>query len=235
VREIPRVAVVPTHNRPVELERCLRAIGPQCDAVIVIDNASTPPVEQLDAHVSATADACNYVTTRVIRDEEQPPNLSRLWNVGLACATASVSNGAMPYDVAVLNDDAVPPPGWWDAVSRSMRAHGAAAASSDPLDSLPPGGSTIWHGDAPMAVVTRLTGWAFILRGELGLRFDERLRWWYGDDLISLHARERGGLVHVGGVPVPNVCANQSTVGALAEQAGRDRATFVQITGRQPW
>jgi hypothetical protein len=136
--------------------------------------------------------------------------------------------------VAVLNDDAVPPPGWWDALSAELRTTGAVAASSDPFGAFPPGYRQ-WYGpDAPMSTVTRLTGWAMLLRGEWeGARFDERLRWWYADDLISLQAREAGGLVHVGGYPVPNTGANTSTTGVLAEQAGRDM--FVEITGRQPW
>ena len=235
MRDIPRVAVIATHNRPAELVRCLRAIGPQCHYVIVIDNASVPPVDDLMVHDEATRECDGARATRVIRDEEQPPNLSRLWNLGLERAAASLSDGSMPFDVAVINDDAIPPPGWWDAVSETMRANGAAAGSSDPFGQLMSGTAQVWRADAPASVATRLAGWAFILRGELGLRFDERLRWWYGDDLISLRARELGGVVHIGGYPVPNTGANASTVGVLAEQAGRDRATFVQITGRQPW
>jgi hypothetical protein len=241
---IPRVAVVATHNRPAELARLLDAITPQCNKVFIIDNASTPPVcypggrlwgvGMDDPHCPG---ASLITRVEVIRDEEQPPNLSRLWNVGLDAAREYVRGGDyVGHDVAVLNDDAVPPPGWWDAVSGAMRLHGADAACADPFDRLPPGTSWELHADAPMAVTTRLAGWAMLLRGEWeGARFDERLRWWYQDDLISLRAREAGGLVHVGGFPVPNTGANTSTVGVLAEQAGRDRATFVEITGRQPW
>jgi GT2 family glycosyltransferase len=140
------------------------------------------------------------------------------------------------WDVAVLNDDAVPPPNWFDGVASAMRDHGADAASSDPFDQMQPGMTAAMHAGAPMSVHTRLAGWAMMLRGEWeGAHFDERLRWWFGDDELSLRAREAGGLVHVGGYPVPNTHADTSTVGVLAEQAGRDRATFVEITGRQPW
>lgn len=228
--EIPRVAVCATHNRPAELARLLDAIAPQCDAVVVVDNASDPPVRVLPLFGER-------MRVHVIRDEEQPPNLSRLWNVGLDAARDYVRGGDyIGHDVAVLNDDAVPPPGWWDAVSGAMRLHGADAACSDPFDTLSPGAVRVWHADAPMSVTTRLAGWAMMLRGEWpGARFDERLRWWFSDDLLSLHARQAGGLVHVGGYPVLNTGANSSTRGALAEQAGRDRRTFVDITRRQPW
>jgi glycosyltransferase involved in cell wall biosynthesis len=230
---IPRIAVVPTHDRPAELARLLDALAPQCHAVFVVDNASTPPVSLPDWHPSREVLGMRQF---VIRDEEQPPNLSRLWNVGLDAATAYVRGGDVTdWDVAVFNDDAVPPPGWWDAVSGAMRRHGAAAGCADPFDSLPPGTDRVWFDDAPMSVGTRLAGWAFMLRGELGMRADERLRWWAADDLLSLQARQSGGLVHVGGFPVPNTGANTSTVGVLAEQAGQDMATFVEITGRRPW
>lgn len=172
----------------------------------------------------------------VLRDVEQPPNLSRLWNRGIdnARLACQVFN-ELEWDVAVLNDDAVVPSNWWDAVSGVMRALNAPAASADPFDRLQFGQYQLHGPNAPMSVHTRLAGWAFMLRGEEELRADERLRWWYADDLLSLQARERGGLVHVGGVAVGNTLANSSTVGVLAEQAGRDRQTFVDITGRQPW
>lgn len=242
MREIPRIGVVATHNRPAELARLLDAIAPQCHAVFVVDNASTPPVELPPVRRDGLLDPDTGLQLscwlKVIRDEEQPPNLSRLWNVGLDAARDYVRGGDyIGHDVAVLNDDAVPPPGWFDAVAGAMREEGADAASSDPFDRLAPGGRDYLYGAGIMpGVHSRLAGWAMMLRGEWeGARFDERLRWWFSDDLLSLRAREAGGLVHVGGFPVLNTLADTSTVGVLAEQAGRDRATFVEITGRQPW
>lgn len=241
--DIPRVAVVATHNRPAELARLLDAIAPQCHAVFVIDNASDPPIERIQPKdwppgmpdlITGERGLC---WIKVTHDDEQPPNLSRLWNAGLDMTRDYVRGGDyVGHDVAVLNDDAIPPPGWWDNVSQAMREQGADAGSSDPFDQLPPGGVQVWHADAPMSVGTRLAGWAMMLRGEWpGARFDERLRWWCGDDDLSLRARQAGGLVHVGGYPVPNTGADSSTTGILAEQAGRDMATFVEIHGRRPW
>lgn len=233
-REIPRIAVVPTHNRPEQLATLVKSLEGQCEHLIVIDNASDPPTSLIWLKMQLTN--AKSMGISVIYDAEQPPNLSRLWNRGIDLAKLScrVFND-LRWDVAVLNDDAVVPPGWWDAVSGAMREVNAAAASADPFGELPFGRKHLWLANAPMSVHTRLAGWAFMLRGEEGLRADERLRWWYADDLLSLQARERGGLVHVGGVGVGNTLANSSTVGVLAEQAGRDRQTFVDITGRQPW
>lgn len=225
--DIPRVAVVATHNRPAELARLLDAIAPQCHAVVVVDNASTP--------------AANPRTIgpiiHLIRDEEQPPNLSRLWNVGLDEARRLVEgfdllDGTGRFDVAVLNDDAVPPPGWWDAVSTGMRAAGAAAACSDPHGHL---FTSQLKTEPDHDIMGRLCGWAFMLRGEVDLRLDESLRWWFGDTDLDWEARRAGGMLVIPGYPVPNTGANSSTVGVLAEQAGRDRLTFRQKWGFSPW
>jgi len=224
---IPRIAVIATHDRPVELDRAVAALAPQCSLVIVIDNASDPPAMPM----------VPGAVIHMVRDDEQPPNLSRLWNLGLNEAariaeTWDLVDESGAYDVAIVNDDAIPPPGWFEAVSTTMRKNGAAAGSSHPFDHP---GVTLHREDAPCAIETRLTGWAFVLRGEAGLRLDERFRWWCGEDDVSMRARRAGGLVHVGGYPVPNTGANSSTVGVLAEQAAKDMQTFVDKWGVRPW
>jgi len=214
--------VVPTHNRPAELARCLAAVVPQADMVLVIDNASDPP-----ADVSAS-----LTNVLVVQDLEQPPNLSRLWNLGLDTLERHKPASWDRWDVAVVNDDAYPPPGWLEAVSTAMRNLGAAAGCSIGPSNL---GVEVYTADAVPSTGSRLTGWAFVLRGEVGLRADERLRWWTGDDDLSMKARRAGGLVRIPGFPVPNEHADESTSGPLAAQAAVDMATFVEIWGRRPW
>lgn len=230
--DIPRVAVTATHNRPAELARLLRAVGPQCDLVVVIDNASSPPVDSIGVHTAAT-EACDGArTTLVVHDDEQPPNLSRLWNVGLDKARGHARGNQRGYDVAIFNDDAVVPPGWWDAVSGGMRTLGAAAACSDPHGVLTKPHLAL---EPDRDILRRMCGWAFMLRGELGMRFDERLRWWWGDSDLDWRARRSGGMLIVPGHAVGNTLANTTTVGVLAEQSGRDRQTFGEIWGWLPW
>ncbi len=237
---IPRGAVVATHNRPAELARCVAALADQVDAIVVVDNASDPPVD-LPARMPgmrAVRDGAASIRMETLRDPEQPPNLSRLWNLGLDWIADYFRGGDIDgYDVAIVNDDATVPPGWFDAMSAAMRELGADAASSDTFGQEAPGYRRLWRGaDVPMSVMTRLTGAAFLLRGEWdGARLDESMRWNFSDDDISYRARLAGGLVHVGGFRVPNEHEDTTTVGVLAEQAGRDRATFVAKHGRQPW
>ena len=230
---IPRLAVVPTHNRPAELARLIAAIAPQCDHLVIIDNASDPPVPkfEIDEWPAGRSGQPHSCWIKVVRDDEQPPNLSRLWNVGLNLA-ANLYRGLPAFDVAVLNDDAVPPPGWWDAVSGAMRANGAAAACSDPHGTLT---SPLVKVQPDGDIMGRMCGWAFMLRGEAGLRVDERFRWWFGDTDLDWRARRTGGMVVVPGFAAGNTGANSSTVGVLAEQAGRDRETFTEVWGYAPW
>jgi hypothetical protein len=215
-----RFAVVATRDRPTELADVFGRLKADGVHVVVVDNGSTPPIASGDGYT-------------VITDGEQPPNLSRLWNLGLErAAKLAAEHGQCQWDVGVVNDDAVLPDGWFDACVDAMRFYGAAAACSDPHGRL----------TAPLAKTapdadgfTRLCGWAFVLRGESGLRFDERFRWWFGDTDIDWRARAAGGMVIVPGYPVGNLRANSTTVGELAAQAGRDRATFAAKHGSVPW
>jgi hypothetical protein len=240
---IPRFAVVATHSRPVELLTLARTLSAQTDYLIVVDNASDPPVDEItiiDAMPQHDRPARPYPRVWVLRDPEQPPNLSRLWNVGLAFAESwARCCGMQRWDVAILNDDALMPEFWYDVVARglvsSLAPQGREVAAcctpaysqiAGPILKIAPDGD----------LFGRMTPWAFVARGELGMRFDERLRWWWGDTLFDWTAREVGGMLMVPGPIVINSRANESTVGVLAEQAGKDRATFEEITGKPaPW
>lgn len=227
---IPRYAVVPTHNRHDELTQLVSQLSLQCDGVVIIDNASSPPVNARSLH-----DAADWnLNITIIRDTEQPPNLSRLWNVGLNAVKITMDLiGEDLWNVAIINDDAVMPDDWWDDVSANMRKTPAVAACRYSYEG---NTSELALKTTPDANIgQRLCGWAFMMRGESGLRIDERFRWWYGDTDLDWQARTTGGMLLVPGKPVGNVHANKSTVGVLAEQAGRDRQTFVEKWGWAPW
>jgi hypothetical protein len=233
-----RFAVIPTHDRPDDLAALVAALAPQCHDIVVIDNASSPPVdaEALNGMIYYVPDLLATVT--VLRDEEQPPNLYRLWNVGFDwCAARARMDGLDAWDVAVFNDDAViGSTRWYDVVAKWLRAPSQTAAVAHTHtygDSHRPG-TTRTHED-PMELHERMCPWAFVVRGEIGLRGDERLRWWWGDTDFEIHARNNGGVLAVPGPQVANSKANQSTTGVLAEQAGRDREMFKQIHGSLPW
>jgi GT2 family glycosyltransferase len=220
-----RAAVIPARDRHDMLDDCINSIADQVDRIIVIDNLSSPPIDP-DTWPGKVG-----VATAPI----DPPNISTLWNIGLALADAIAhSLHADRWDVVVLNSDVVVPPGWIDTLSKAMRSTTAVLAYPDQHG----GQQQILHTRAePIDLRQRITGYAFMLRGEAGLRLDESMAWWASDDDIDWTARERGGALLVPGLAVehraPNVSTNERP--ELAAQAGRDMETFRQKWGRTPW
>ncbi len=214
-----RAALIITHNRPGLLAECIRAIRPQVDEVLVIDNASDPKA---------------YVPPEVWLQyiPDQPPNLARFWNRGFDFLDKI--HGDRPYDVAVLCDDAIVPEGWFEAVTFGLRDTGAAAGCSNPWGTEHP---PMLKTDQDRNIMGRMIGWAFVLDATKGIRADESMKWWFFDTDLDWQARGNGGFVMVGGYPVPNVHPGQYTNERpeLGAQTARDREAFAAKWGSAPW
>lgn len=212
----PRCAIVLAHQRPALLEHVTAAIAPQVNYLIVVDNASDPPLNPTQPEVD------RY---ELVRDPTQPPNLARMWNQQLdRISHVMEQKEVATWDVAVLCDDAIAPPGWFDAVADGLRAWGAGAASTHS-----------YHPVVDAYLLTQLTNggdrmcpWAFILPGERGLRADETMRWWYCDTDLDWQARQSGGTVVVPGQVVRNERIGDWTnrKPELGAQAHADGVTF---------
>lgn len=219
-------AVIPSRNRREQLTSLARQLVRDGVSVVVVDNGYDPPLTMEGGSLPWT----------VIQCHDDPPNISRLWNVGLR-HVARVSE-TIDYDdlgdycVAVLNDDIVIPDRFVSRLANALAQTGGAVAYPDQHGF----GQTLKHEYAgPISLYRRMTGYAFALRGSARIFADETLAWWYGDDDIDWRARLQGGSVLVGGLTVQHLTPNQTTVGELAEQAGRDRETFIKKWGRAPW
>lgn len=202
---------------------CIESVIKQVDAVFVIDNLSRPRL----------GNSWGIPKLWVTRDETDPPNISALWNIGLDLADKAAKSLHASWDIAVLNSDVVVPYGWVDKLSTAMRSTSAILAYPDQFG----GQQQILHTKAePVDLRQRITGYAYMLRGEAGLRLDESMAWWYSDDSLDWTARERGGSLLVPGIPVQHLDPNGSTNARveLQEQAGRDRETFITKWGRAP-
>jgi hypothetical protein len=225
VSRVFRAVVIPARDRHDMLADCINSVIDQVDRIIVIDNLSDPPIAPEPWHGKVG----------VVSLPIDPPNISTLWNVGLSLADAAAHRAeADEWDIAVLNSDVVVPPGWMVSLSMAMRGTTAVLAYPDQHG----GRDTVLHTKAePVDLRQRITGFAFMLRGEHGLRFDEELAWWYGDDAADWTAREQGGALLVPGIPVehraPNISTNERP--ELQQQAARDRETFARKWGRTPW
>jgi hypothetical protein len=232
---VPRYAVIPTRNRPDHLVSLLRQLEGQCDLAIVIDNASTVPLSDLWLRTQAD------VRTQVIRDEEQPPHLYRMWNRAFELIeTVSKIMKEDVWNVAVFNDDTSLPEGWYDTVAAALFRTPEALKHIN----VPAIACTYAQTNAGMPhlktkidgnIMTRMCPWAFVVRGELGLRADESMRWWWGDTDFEWQAIQKGGVLMLPGETPLNTLANSTTHGVLAEQAARDGETFAAKWGQRPW
>jgi hypothetical protein len=222
VTGIYRAAVIPARDRHDMLADCIRSVIDQVDRVIIVDNLSSPPIDIDPWHGKV----------RCVWAPLDPPNISTLWNIGITLADAARGD-ADQWDIAVLNSDVTVPAGWIDGLSAAMRSTTAVLAYPDQHG----GRQQILHTTAgPIDLRQRITGFAYMLRGEAGLRLDESMAWWYSDDTLDWEARERGGALLVPGIPVEHRCPNISTNQRpeLQQQAGRDRETFLARWGQLP-
>ena len=217
-------AVIPSGNRPEMLNNLVNQLSDDGVKIVVIDTGYD---------VSWEVQNPNAIT---IFAEIEPKNISRWWNLGLDYAKTVERDNE--HVVAVLNDDIVIPKRFVQKLAEELMQTGAAAAYPDQHDVLADGrlGNRLIHEYAvPVDLRTRLCGYAFALRGSANLRADETLQWWYGDDDLDWRARQSGGSVMVRGLKVEHLSANSTTVGKLAEQAGRDRQTFIDKWRTAPW
>lgn len=214
----PRYAVIPSNGREC-LKQCIEAITPQVDAVYVV---MTGPPE-----VFASAGEWSPLEVNWLKIKDEPPNISRWWNRGLDWVSSKHSG---KFDVAVLNDDAVVPEGWFDAVAGTMRQMGVAAGCSGGF------GMPVLHtqNQAP-PLESRMQGFAFILAGELGLRADEQFVWYCGDDDLGRRAAIAGGMVMVPGFHVNHLYPNGQVNDELAAAIPGDMQRYVDKWGGRPW
>lgn len=211
-------AVIPSGNRRQELTDLVNVLVSDGVRVIIVDTGYDTPLEFSAPRVA------------VLYDVYQPKNISRWWNLGLEMAE-TLERYAYPNEefvVAVLNDDIVIPRGFVQALANGIIYHDVSGAFPDIYG---------MKRDFVLHQVShwKMSGYAFAMRGSQGFRAREELAWWGGDQDLEWQMLTNGGLVTVGGLPLHHLYPNQSTVGELAEQAGRDRETFRQIWGRYGW
>lgn len=212
--DIPTYAVVPSEGRPC-VHDALKAIREQVDAVVLVANNGYNGMD-------------TGSVSRIMRDNNPDRNISRWWNIGLdAVARRMADRGITWWNVVVLNDDTIMAPGSVRVLTDGLRRYpGAQLAFCGPTEKLltAPGPD-------------RITGWCFALRGEGGLRADESLKWWAGDNDLDWRARQSGGTVIVPGVHHEHLYPNGYTVANadLNQQAGRDMALFIAKWGRVAW
>lgn len=153
--------------------------------------------------------------------------ISQMWNAGLDLAAKYAAEANVTeWNVAILNNDIEVPPGFLAALSHGLRTrddfwiaypnyHGVDLPDGQVIVSQAAGGKRT------------MSGWAFMVRGESGLRVDEQFEWWYGDDDLQLQVESTDNrVVCVGGCTAkhlePNVSSQTPEKQAIIA-ADRDR------------
>lgn len=205
---VPTWAVIPSAGRPL-IHYCLDSVRDQVDGIVIVSNSGYEPIGIREA---------------VIVDDPSPDrNISRWWNLGLDYLAIL---GYPQWNALVLNDDVTLEPGSARLMATALRERHASLAYPGDREQLL----------TQPTCTDRITGYCFMLRGETGLRADESMAWWYGDNDLDWRARTAGGTVTVPGIGLyhadPNGYTNRCP--ELAAQAGQDRETFLTRWGRLP-
>lgn len=217
--QVPTYVVIASKNRRVELSELVASIKEAAE-VIVYDNGYAPPLDIGAAMVMAA--------------NGQP--LHRMWNDGLRVAQAAAEHrGHKAWNVAVLNDDLRIEPDFLSLLDRGLRSDDNIwIAYPDFRGALKPG--EVGQFDNPQLAGQTMSGYAFMLRGETGFRFDEQFEWWYGDSDLERTVRDQGKfVVAVGGCHVEHLHPMESTKDPVRlEQARSDEKKYAAKYGLNP-
>jgi hypothetical protein len=217
-----------------EMQRAMKSAAPKTPTFVVI------PVKDRHEMTSTLVSQLTGWQDIFVYDngsETPPPSewgavdakgmtIYQMWNAGLDLAEKTARQcGYEEWNVAILNNDLEVPPGFLMLLSRGLRTR------DDFWISYPN-----WHGTdlpegqihIPFGLGRTMSGWAFMVRGESGLRVDEQFEWWYGDDDLQLQV-EAGDhrVVCVGGCTARHLEPNLSSqTPEKQEIILRDRAKF---------
>lgn len=208
---------------------CQRARLPQLGRLL--DSLQHPP--DLTVVVADGFDAADLAGQHVVPQEpERGMNLARWWNLGMDYA-ASVAGDAW-HEVAVVSSDVVGRPDSLALLRAKIRVDGLTMVGPN----LAGDADATWHAGSQRTVATRVPAECWMLPGELGLRADERMRWWYADDDLEMQARRYGALGLVGVVGGTGLRLGDPSSYLSEEQqrwAAESRELFVSKWGCQPW
>jgi hypothetical protein len=164
ISSILRIAVIPTRDRPQKYAAAVKAISTQVDYLVTVGH-----------HRPLYA-----VGDRIVRYEDEPANISTMWNLGLSAAAKLA--GDRGHLIAVMNDDTIPNSDWFQLIQDRMQAEHTVLGSGR-------------RGNRE-ARKTQLAGHAFVVRGGT-IKANPAYAWWVSDDWLEKEAREKWGGVSI--------------------------------------
>jgi hypothetical protein len=200
----------------------LATLGLPKNRVVVVTNGVNPPTEE----ELPTATVVPFTAHTDL-------NLPDWWNVGLEWAERQAKGN--PFEVFVFNADTWATRDTVETLATVLRDKDLAATGPDQFDRVRSGDVYINRSLEPLHDLTyRLPGYAPLLRGELGLRYDPQFRWWYQDDDIEWQARAAGGTGLVGGTRVDHPIGGNPLTSLQAQYAAEDQPKFARKWGKAP-
>jgi GT2 family glycosyltransferase len=217
-------AVAACHRADLEkIQSSTTKLGLPANRVIVVSNGEEPILsgEVPSARVIQYPDNGNF-------------NLSAWWNYGIDYVRTHATD---EYEIFVFNADCYTTPNTVEKLRSVMRLHDLSVVGPDQCQ----------VAQGPVHVETnlhpvydkryRLTGYAFMIAGESGIRCDENIRFWYNDDDIEWQGRSLKGTGLVQGLRVDHPAAGNlsCSMGPLLQQYAReDREYFRNKWGAYP-
>lgn len=186
----PTYVTIPVRDRHEWIAALVGQLARQGpEAIFVFDNESDPPQPTWGEVVPIPAPAMQ---------------LHEMWNTGLDMAEEHAkAAGYDLWNVAVLNSDLRVGPNFLYTLARGLRAHPNTAIAYPNIYKAVPY-NDIAEFDNPNYARQTMSGYAWMLAGETGLRVDEQFGWWYGDSDIELQARKAGyNVISVGACKAP--------------------------------
>ncbi len=120
-------------------------------------------------------------------------NLSAKWNAGLDWAEKQAREaGNDRWNVAILNDDIEVDPDFLARLANGLRSTDNAWIAYPNIHGIDIPEGTVVHTESNALAGQTMSGYAFMVKGESGLRADEQFRWWYGDSDLERQVREAG-------------------------------------------
>lgn len=226
----PTFVVIPGRDRHDMTVDLIAQLEGQGSTIFLYDNGSDPSYEET-FHVVEGLEGAGL---QHIDAHDMP--LHRMWNDGLdRAAKAAAEMGAPEWNVAILNNDLEVPHNFLAGLASGLRRRNdymLAYPNVHGLD-LPPNAVAITTLQGGGHDKRSISGYAFMLRGEAGLRIDEQYEWWYGDTDIEWQIASRGGQVVCCPVDVTHLEPNKSTKESPERQAmaDRDRLRFFEKWG----
>lgn len=216
-------AVACTYRADVDkMNRTLEMMNLPRNKTIVVANGENPPTK---------TDIPKATVLQYPGDDFNMPNW---WNMGLDYV--SKKNKGKPYEVFIFESSTFATQDTVIKLATALRENDLAATSPDRWGQVPAGTVHIEDRLQPLQnMAYRMTGYAFVLKGELELRADPKFRNWYPDDDLEWQARQAGGVGMVGQVMVGHPKYGSPLSPMLAKFAEEDREKFKAKWGHYPY